>query len=113
MSTASSNDETDYASYVSKKRKNTKVEGSSAPKRQSRRIASQSSDLTVAITQLRLNSSLSSSYDLNNQASGVNTDTNMDTSVNTNTNINEADEKEKNWWLSKDSLGSLGVEEER
>ena len=107
MSTASSNDETDtsryYASYVSKKRKNTKVEGSSAPKRQSRRIASQSSDLTVAITQLRLNSSLSSSYDLNNQASGVNTDT----------NINEADEKEKNWWLSKDSLGSLGVEEER
>ncbi|CAG8517507.1 9377_t:CDS:1, partial [Paraglomus occultum] len=95
MSTASFNDETDtsryYASYVSKKRKNTKVEGSSAPKRQSRRIASQSSDLTVAITQLRLNSSLSSSYDLN---------------------INEADEKEKNWWLSKDSLGSLGVEEE-
>jgi len=103
----SSNDETDtfryYASYVSKKRKNTKVEGSSAPKWQSQRIASQSSDLTVAITQLRLNSSLSSSYDLNNQASGVNTDT----------NINEADEKEKNWWLSKDSLGSLGVEEER
>ena len=75
----------------------------SAPKRQLQRIASQSSDLTVAITQLRLNSSLSSSYDLNNQASGVNTDT----------NINEADEKEKNWWLSKDSLGSLGVEEER
>ena len=107
MSTASFNDETDtsryYASYVSKKRKNTKVEGSSAPKRQSRRIGSQSSDLTVAITQLRLNSSLSSGYDLNNQASGVNTET----------NINEADEKEKNWWLSKDSLGSLGVEEER
>jgi len=100
----------DIMHRVSKKRKNTKVE---APKRQSRRIASQSSDLTVAITQLRLNSSLSSSYDLNNQASGVNTDTNMDTSVNTNTNINEADEKEKNWCLSKDSLGSLGVEEER
>ncbi|CAJ0849123.1 17257_t:CDS:2 [Entrophospora sp. SA101] len=65
MSTASSNDESDTS-------------------------ASQSSDLTVSITQLRLNSSLSSSYDLNNQASG-----------------------EKNWWLSKDSLGSLGVEEER
>ena len=43
----------------------------------------------------------------------MNTDTNMDTSVNTNTNINEADEKEKNWCLSKGSLGSLGVEEER
>ena len=93
----------DIMHRVSKKRKNTKVEGSSAPKRQSQHIASQSLDLTVAITQLRLNSSLSSSYDLNNQASGVNTDT----------NINEADEKEKNWWLSKDSLGSLGVEEER
>ncbi|CAJ0838745.1 306_t:CDS:2 [Entrophospora sp. SA101] len=59
MSTASSNDESDTS-------------------------ASQSSDLTVSITQLRLNSSLSST-----------------------------DEKEKNWWLSKDSLGSLGVEEER
>ena len=51
------------------------LEGSSAPEGQSRRIASQSSDLTVAITQLRLNSSLSSSYDLNNQASGVTPDT--------------------------------------
>ncbi|CAG8572129.1 15089_t:CDS:2, partial [Funneliformis mosseae] len=48
MSTASSNDESDTFKYY----------------------AFQSLDLTVAITQLRLNSSLSSSYDLNNQASG-------------------------------------------
>ncbi|CAG8654626.1 324_t:CDS:2, partial [Paraglomus brasilianum] len=37
----------------------------------------------------------------------------MDTNVNTYTNISKAGEKKKNWWLSRDSLGSLGIEEER
>jgi hypothetical protein len=67
MSTALSAKESDASGYslshVSKKRKNAKVESTSAPKRQSQLIASQSSELTVATSQLRLSSSLSSSYD--------------------------------------------------
>jgi hypothetical protein len=114
--TASSADESD----ASNKRKNANVESSPAPKRRSQRILSQNSDLTVATSQLRLSSSLSSSYDLNNLASGfeVNTGANSDTGSISDTdtnikNINEASEKEKNWWSSKRSLGSLGVDEER
>ncbi|PKC63924.1 hypothetical protein RhiirA1_443098, partial [Rhizophagus irregularis] len=127
MSTASSADESDASrslSYVSKKRKGAKVESTSAPKRQSQHIASQSSDLTVATSQLRLSSSLSSSYDLNNPVvsdtstnivSNVNTDTNMDINVeDTDTNMEkEANEKEKEWWAGKGSLGSLDIDEER
>ncbi|RIA98200.1 hypothetical protein C1645_731844 [Glomus cerebriforme] len=109
MSTSSSADESDDSryslSYVSKKQKNAKVESASAPKRRSQRIVDQNSDLAVATSQLRLSSSQSSSYDLSDLASGL--------EVNTDTNINEADEKEKNWWLSKGSLGSLGVDVER
>ena len=128
MSTASSADESDASryslSYVSKKRKGAKVESASAPKRRSQRISSQSSDLTVATSQLRLSSSLSSSYDLNNPVvsdtstnivSNVNTDTNMDINVeDTDTNMEkEANEKEKEWWAGKGSLGSLDIDEER
>ncbi|RIA94024.1 hypothetical protein C1645_818689 [Glomus cerebriforme] len=107
MSTASSADESD------------KSDAASAPKWWSQRIASQNSDLAVAASQLRLSSSLSSSYDLNNLASRfkVNTDTNSDTGTisdtDTNININEANEKEKNWWLSEDSLGFLDVDKKR
>jgi hypothetical protein len=93
-------------SYVSNKRKGVKVESTSAPKRRSQRNASQNSDLAVATSQLRLN------------LVEVNTDTNSDTGSISDTdtnikNINEANEKEKNWWLTKGSLGSLGVDEKR
>ena len=84
----------------------------------------QSSDLMVTTSQLRLSSSLSSSYDLNNPVvsdtstnivSNVNTDTNMDINVeDTDTNMEkEANEKEKEWWAGKGSLGSLDIDEER
>ncbi|GES83481.1 hypothetical protein GLOIN_2v1469914 [Rhizophagus clarus] len=131
MSTASSADESDASryslSYVSKKRKGSKVESASAPKRRSQRIASQNSDLTVATSQLRLSSSLSSSYDLSNlvvsdtsvnMVSNVNTDTNMDINVETNTDTDtnmekEANEMEKEWWAGEGSLGSLDIDEKR
>jgi hypothetical protein len=112
MSTASSAEDSDVSgyslSYVSKKRKSAKVESTSAPKRRSQRNASQNSDLAVATSQLSLN--LASRFE-------VNTDTDSDTgSISDSTNIkniNEANEKEKNWWMTKDSLGSLGVDEKR
>ena len=121
MSTASSADESDASRYslpyVSNKRKGAKVESTPAPKRRSQRIASQNSDLTVATSQLRLSSSLSSSYDINNLAvsgtstnlvSNVNTDINMDINVE-----KEANEKEKEWWAGEGSLGSLDIDEKR
>ena len=40
----------------------------------------------------------------------------MDTNTSTDTNmeiVNEANDKERKWWLGKDSLGYLGVDEER
>ena len=122
MSTVSSAEDSDVSeyslSYVSKKRKGAKVESTSAPKRRLRRNLS----VTATINQLRLSSSPSSSHDLSNLASGfeveVNTSTNSDTSTTSDTDtnikyINEANEEEMNWWSSKASLGSLGLDEER
>ncbi|CAG8539272.1 4216_t:CDS:2 [Paraglomus occultum] len=119
MSTASSaaedSDESRYPlSYVSKKRKRAEVESTSAPKP---RLQSDLS-VTETINQLRLSSSLSSSYDLSNLASGfeMNADTNngANTSDADNINyINEADEKEIYWWSTKASLGSLDIDEKR
>ncbi|RIA91716.1 hypothetical protein C1645_108299 [Glomus cerebriforme] len=80
--------------------KKNKVKSASAPKRRSQRIASQI---------------LFGSYGSRQPASSLNSFSldSLDTGVNTDTNMNEANEKEKNWWLSEDSLSSLQVDEGR